>query len=754
MTSSGVNVQENGAGTTAGVFRAEVSLHPSRTTEPTVPQQNHLDLFFSQYPEFDAIRDRSESVAAQMGRLRRREKWWGERTHLWDIALAEYHEALVLQFNASYGTDVNDLETWHRVLKIIGAELPKKVWQCRQLMASLHVNLVDLVDASLCPPGSQKEIQIFGSVEALSKYTIETRKYFPKKHAKAGGMLSANSAEENDIHAYIQRTLKAIAQLDWEIGRTNAILEMLVLEREKLVEMVEEHKALLSPWRRMPDDVLGEIFLRCEKGVGGSGDCGGGGGSGGRESDAEADSIPDSFDPVSGPLLISQICRRWRTKALNTPELWSTIRIRVGRGDLQESRRLPLLDAWLKRSANHPLSICMVERSPRSPIYNSDSKNLAVGMLLSVARKWKRLDLVLNSATTHWGLFSALKGKHLPMLERCTIVTPKEETTTSTNGDQHPHEALVNLLTGASGLKSLRLDYNVLVSSIKFPRTTVTKLDLYTITQERSIPAMMAWDTLSRCPNLRSFRVRCHGISFAPPRHLHHNSLSSLDLSIVTDTRLGSGQAGVETLLMHVTAPNLTQLRLSSTPGQAGQEVEWEPDEIMSFLARCGEIRELGLEWRDLQWKWLVEVLECERVKRSLEVLSLDLGLGVTDEVLLGLAFPSPPPASSGAPHSPSPAPMHINDCQERILVPRLKTLRIGGRLFISPNDFLSLISSRRYPNIIGVEVLEEVIIDCEALVYGFMSPYLVEQLDELGWWGLRVSIWESGKLVYTLEGR
>ncbi|KAJ3574222.1 hypothetical protein NP233_g1906 [Leucocoprinus birnbaumii] len=543
----------------------------------------------------------------------------------------------------------------------------------------------------------------------------------PVPHLLYTNSSPSTASEGSEIQSYIQQTNKAIAQLNWEIGRTNAILEMLVLEREKLVDLVEEHKALLSPWRRMPTDILGHIFRKCEKGAI----------SPSTSSDACVPEVPDPFEPTSGPLLLSQVCKQWRTQALHMPELWSNIRIRIGRGELQESRRLPLIHAWLERSANHPLTVCMVERSPRSPVYTSDSRNLAVGMLLGTARRWKRLYLALHSQTPHWGLFANLKAGHIPLLEHCTIVTPREDTNISADA-AHPPDVLINLLAGAASLRELRLDFNVTILGLQFPRKSITSLDLYTITKDRSIPVSMVFETLYHCPSLRSLKVRCHVAGpFAPPSSLYHINLRSLAISIDTD----SGP-GAESLLAHLTPPNLTHLTLY-TP-----ETEWDQDSMMGFIARCGEVKEFRVKCKNLENRWLLEMLKCERM-RGVEDLALDLGLGVTNDLLADLSIPTP-----SSPDSPQPA--H----QLQVLAPKLKSFEIGGRLFISPDDFLALISSRRYPsppNACGVEVLEEVVVDCEALVYGFMSPFLVEQLDELRWWGLRLSVWEGGKLYTPL---
>lgn len=543
----------------------------------------------------------------------------------------------------------------------------------------------------------------------------------PVPHILYTNSSPSTPTEESEIHSYIQHTNKAIAQLNWEIARTNAILEMLALEREKLVDLVEEHKALLSPWRRMPADILQEIFRRCEKGRGGLSTSI----TGSTDADTCIPEVPDPFDLTSGPLLLSQVCKEWRAQAFKMPELWSNIRIRIGRGELQESRRLPLIHAWLERSTNHPLTVCMVERSPRSPVYNSDSRNLAVGMLLGTVRRWKRLYLALHSQTPHWGLFANLKGMHMPLLEHCTVVTPREDTNTPADAS-HPSEVLINLLSGAAALKELRLDFNVTILGLQFPRKSITSLDLYTLTKDRSIPIPMVFETLYHCPNLCSLKVRCHvAAPFFPSSPLYHTNLRSLDLSI--DTESGPG---AESLLTHLSPPNLTHLTVS-TP-----ETDWDQDSIMGFIARCGEIKEFKVRCKNLDNRLLLEILGCERMK-TVEALALDLGLGVTNDLLVDLSVPTSPP-DGGAP--------------QRVLAPKLKSFEIGGRLFISPDDFLSFVTSRQYPmspNTYEVEVLDEIVVDCDALVYGFMSPYIVEQLDELRWWGLRVSFRESGRLVY-----
>lgn len=52
-------------------------------------------------------------------------------------------------------------------------------------MLATHVNLCDLLDSA----NEGQAIRIFGNVEELKSYTLETGKIFPKEEAYAGGLL-------------------------------------------------------------------------------------------------------------------------------------------------------------------------------------------------------------------------------------------------------------------------------------------------------------------------------------------------------------------------------------------------------------------------------------------------------------------------------------------------------------------------------------------------------------------------------------
>ncbi|KAJ6619994.1 hypothetical protein B0H10DRAFT_1739000, partial [Mycena sp. CBHHK59/15] len=97
---------------------------------------------------------------------------------------------------------------------------------------------------------------------------------------------------------------KAAADLMEEITRVHAMLEKLTQKYDQLNEFIDAHLALVSPVRRLPDDVVQEIF---------------------------AASLPSNqnttMSGAESPLLLCHICRAWRTIALATPRLWTSLHI-------------------------------------------------------------------------------------------------------------------------------------------------------------------------------------------------------------------------------------------------------------------------------------------------------------------------------------------------------------------------------------------------------------------------------------------
>ncbi|KAJ6594704.1 hypothetical protein B0H19DRAFT_899198, partial [Mycena capillaripes] len=96
----------------------------------------------------------------------------------------------------------------------------------------------------------------------------------------------------------IERSLR-LKRLDDEIADLQKAIDKLAAERDDLGAFVEAHKALSSPVRRLPLDIIQEIFVAC---------------------------IPTHRNCVmsasEAPVLLGRICSSWRAISLSTPRLW------------------------------------------------------------------------------------------------------------------------------------------------------------------------------------------------------------------------------------------------------------------------------------------------------------------------------------------------------------------------------------------------------------------------------------------------
>ncbi|KAJ6561759.1 hypothetical protein B0H19DRAFT_909252, partial [Mycena capillaripes] len=97
---------------------------------------------------------------------------------------------------------------------------------------------------------------------------------------------------------------KEVAGLTEEIDRVQILLKELEGKRDRLNDFIKAHTALLSPARRLPVDVVSDIFTAC------------------LPSDRNA-----IMSAAECPLLLCHICRAWRDVALSTPRLWASLHI-------------------------------------------------------------------------------------------------------------------------------------------------------------------------------------------------------------------------------------------------------------------------------------------------------------------------------------------------------------------------------------------------------------------------------------------
>ncbi|KAJ7253492.1 hypothetical protein C8J57DRAFT_625535 [Mycena rebaudengoi] len=224
---------------------------------------------------------------------------------------------------------------------------------------------------------------------ALAVNTMES----PFKH-----MLNTNAipedAEYQQIHDFLVEPRKEAAHLAEQIARMQKLLEDLTHKHDDLTELIDAHLALISPARRLPDDVVREIFVA---------------------------SLPANrncaISAKESPLLLCAICQSWRHLALSTPQLWASVHIVAPLNDKIE-RMINTVHAWLSRSGAFPLSISLtVSRGSTWPPPDASS---LLTTLIRYSLRWKHIRFILPP--DQFEPLSSLSPEDVPVLEKAIVV--------------------------------------------------------------------------------------------------------------------------------------------------------------------------------------------------------------------------------------------------------------------------------------------------------------------------------------------
>ncbi|KAJ6480733.1 hypothetical protein C8R47DRAFT_596745 [Mycena vitilis] len=180
----------------------------------------------------------------------------------------------------------------------------------------------------------------------------------------------------------ISASIAALAQYDSQIERLQEALESMQADRAKLREYVGAWRSLSSPIRRLPPEILCEIFVPLS---------------------LPANTAPEWLeDPLdtkgaladlakSQLLCASEVCTSWRNLIIGTPKLWSSIVVRSDRWPGDPAQFLAALQTCLARGAQHPLSLDFSSSCDRP------SSQIVWELLVDHSDRWKVVSLDVPS---------------------------------------------------------------------------------------------------------------------------------------------------------------------------------------------------------------------------------------------------------------------------------------------------------------------------------------------------------------------
>ncbi|KAF7327979.1 hypothetical protein MKEN_00378300 [Mycena kentingensis (nom. inval.)] len=322
--------------------------------------------------------------------------------------------------------------------------------------------------------------------------------------------------------------------------RTRLVLAELLRQRDATHETLEAHRALLSPIRRIPPEILGEIFLHTLRG--------------------------ERVAAKDCPLLLLQVSSSWRAVALSTPALWASVSVEITAEHC--CPRIELVETWLGRSGSCPLSFSIKDSVQRD--YCKEGTPMTAQILALYAphyHRWQnvrlaqrdwRMDTGFSKLPTHTGPPMALES-----LDLARDFWASDE------------QKKLSVLLSAPHLRSCTWISNEDIDTISVALPQLRRLFL-----ERPLKREQFFRTLKDGANIAACRffVLAAGtpaeVSKALPI-LNHN-LSSLDLTADLFGRLFS----------QLELPRLVTLAVRRFDNVPHSTPVWPHKELMALLAR------------------------------------------------------------------------------------------------------------------------------------------------------------------------
>jgi len=441
-----------------------------------------------------------------------------------------------------------------------------------------------------------------------------------------------NEAPSDEVVSMIRHSIRKptmeLASIETEIHELQSRLEKLHGKQVAIKQALKTYNDILSPVRRLPLDVLCEIFTRC---------------------------LPTERNPTmsakDAPLLLMHVCKSWREATLSFPELWSTLHIPYTEGNPQLALFMPqytidptvqlrsldeimnqrrqIVRDWLNRSGNSPLSLSIsyirnVDDFPSGPS-DTPTQSHAGKMLSAISSsmdRWKVLDFDMTTNIFHEiNHLASLNGSTFPWLQSLRVF--------SRPINQEMQEfPLMKTLFLAPRLRRLALEGRIYGNAVIFPPHLT---DLYYDCDPRlSHEDIMT--LLRRCPSL----VHCNIVGVAciygqdsfQHTDLVHPTLESLCLLKDDPMSLKT-----EELCKHLHFPNLKWLRYSSEIVLVG--LSQPADVIRNSFAPLSLIQKTNIQRLSIQQRGIYSQDILKVLQASMSTTHLEIGLETTGPGIL-----------------------------------------------------------------------------------------------------------------------
>ncbi|KIK63430.1 hypothetical protein GYMLUDRAFT_466852 [Collybiopsis luxurians FD-317 M1] len=234
---------------------------------------------------------------------------------------------------------------------------------------------------------------------------------FPSLHARLRSEFGPASGQPEEINPILESLQQDLEDLETAgFG--------LQTHRSCIIELAAQTKSLLSPIRKIPDEILQDIFDYC---------C---------DTNSFVVSAPSetaTCDIRNKPtMVLSSTCSRWYRNALSMPTLWSRITLDwnwvlsdfVVGSDAYYKRSFALA-TFLNRSLQQPLAVNIIIKGA-SPRLGNGTMHPIPAQLVEQKHRWKSLTFESPVILIH-DLFEEYIMPELPLLDDLELLDPDDD---------------------------------------------------------------------------------------------------------------------------------------------------------------------------------------------------------------------------------------------------------------------------------------------------------------------------------------
>ena len=325
-------------------------------------------------------------------------------------------------------------------------------------------------------------------------------------------------------------------------------------ERTTLRGQVSLVKSLMAPIRKFPPEILLHIF-KAHGSV----------------------NVVESRNSLVPGFKVASVCSHWRTIAMGSTSLWSTISLTVLQNDSWQPHHLSVVEKPLELSANAPLDITITAVDVGG--HDVPESAPILRLLCEQADRWKSVGGHCHvAASTVQDALSSVKG-HLKCLHAFTFLD-----TSMTS---------VKCIEGAPKLRTLKLvDLQLVGTNTAIPWNQIVNLAIW------RCPVSQLRQTLATMRNLQTIKIMPTDANDIGERErFTHSNITSLEFLVPDST----SEKRMVSVLDALSLPGLQSLCIRAFNYRTNQgKQRWSSDQLPCLISRSSapiNTFELGSTW-------------------------------------------------------------------------------------------------------------------------------------------------------------